>query len=394
VDRKVSTSGQAQATRQDPLTPANLPGTQAPDHRPAQTCVFARSPGAGKLLTPKKYASTRVFTTYSRVLSLLAETHHKREQRRQRRRVSPGSSDSGNRIVFNNPSRRSDARAGSRAGGAQEAEGAPAAGSGPAPVPSGRLCPGARIPAARPTRQQRPHPPLPGGKPRRPTGGRVGKADPGASLAAPGPGLQGARQRLARSRGTAEWESGLRRVRRGCGRAAGGMEAGAAEAARCPPQPRCLSFGLCGGGDSPTSSAKHCAKPGRAGEALQTRRSAGPPPPPSAPRPPPGPDPAARPPAGRAPPRAQEKGLGRSPGPHLNVAGQSRGGSCEPEQQQDQEFARGRGGRGPGGRHPLPGRSSARLSSSHKRTPERSHRDPEASEACSPPPLGFYTDRN
>lgn len=273
MDRKVSTSGQAQATRQDPLTPANLPGTQAPDHRPAQTCVFARSPGAGKLLTPKKYASTRVFTTYSRVLSLLAETHHKREQRRQRRRVSPGSSDSGNRIVFNNPSRRSDARAGSRAGGAQEAEGAPAAGSGPAPVPSGRLCPGARIPAARPTRQQRPHPPLPGGKPRRPTGGRVGKADPGASLAAPGPGLQGARQRLARSRGTAEWESGLRRVRRGCGRAAGGMEAGEAEAARCPPQPRCLSFGLCGGGDSPTSSAKHCAKPGRAGEALQTRRS-------------------------------------------------------------------------------------------------------------------------
>ena len=52
MDRKVSTSGQAQATRQDPLTPANLPGTQAPDHRPAQTCVFARSPGAGKLLKP------------------------------------------------------------------------------------------------------------------------------------------------------------------------------------------------------------------------------------------------------------------------------------------------------------------------------------------------------
>lgn len=33
------------------------------------------------------------------------------------------------------------------------------------------------------------------------------------------------------------------------------------------PQPRCLSFGLCGGGGSSTSSAKHCAKQGRAGEA-------------------------------------------------------------------------------------------------------------------------------
>lgn len=276
---------------------------------------------------------------------------------------------------------------GSGAGGAQEAEGAPAAGSGAAPVPGA-----VRAPAS-----PRPGPLANKGRihrsrweARAPHGARVGTAAPGASPAAPGPGLQGAWQRLARSRGTAEWASGLRRVRRGCGGAAGGMGAGAAEAARCPPQPRCLSFGLCGGGDSPTSSAKHCAKPGRAGEALQTRRSAGPPPPPRAPRPPPGPDPS----AGRAPPRAHKKGLGRSPGPHLNVAGQRRGGSCEPEQQHDQEFASGRGGRGPGGRHPSPGRSSARLSSSHKRTPERPHRDPEASKACSPPPLGFYTDRN
>lgn len=103
----------------------------------------------------------------------------------------------------------------------------------------------------------------------------------------------------------------------------------------------------------------------------------------------------ARTPRQAALPRGRiRKGSGARPVPHLNVAGQRRGGSCEPEQQHDQEFASGRCGRGPGGRHPSPGRSSARLSSSHRRTPERPHRDPEGSEACSPPPLGFYTDRN
>lgn len=162
MDRKVSTSGQVQATRQDPLTPANLPDTQALDHRPAQTCAFARSPGAGKLRR-KSTLQPEFFTTYSRVLSLLAETHHKRELRRQRRRVSPGSSESGNRIVFNNPSRRSDARAGIRSGRRTGSRGRTRCGersrSG-----AGR-CPGARIPAARPTRQQRPHPPLPVGSP-------------------------------------------------------------------------------------------------------------------------------------------------------------------------------------------------------------------------------------
>lgn len=141
------------------------------------------------------------------------------------------------------------------------------------------------------------------------------------------------------------------------------------------PQPRCLSFGLCGGGGSSTSSAKHCAKQGRAGEA--------PPDPPQRRTTPTLPSPRRSPsPAGpRSPPvrskaalprQAKEAALRRPPGSHLDVSGQCRGRRREPEQQQDQEPAGGRGGRGPGGRHPSPGRSSARLSGSDTKTPELS----------------------
>lgn len=108
---------------------------------------------------------------------------------------------------------------------------------------------------------------------------------------------------------------------------------------------------------------------GRAGEGAPDPPQRRPPPPPPAPAPsgqsrtpPPARSQAAR------PRRAVETALGRSPGPHLDVAGQRRSGRCEPEQQQDQESARGRGGRGPGGRHPSSGRSSARLPSSHTPT--------------------------
>lgn len=130
--------------------------------------------------------------------------------------------------------------------------------------------------------QQRMHLLLPGGKPHHPTPGarcppQLGSwgqrgAVPGGSRAAPRSGAEDRRrgrgaQRLEESRERAGRASEPRRIPGGCGGAAGGMGAAEAEAARRPPQPRCLSFGLCGGGGSSTSSTKHCAKHGRAGEA-------------------------------------------------------------------------------------------------------------------------------
>lgn len=157
--------------------------------------------------------------------------------------------------------------------------------------------------------QQRPHLLLPGGKPHHPTRGARCPLRPGAwglrgaapEGARPPARPQGARQRLALSGGRAGWASGPRVAPKGCGGAVAGTVAGAARRPRAP-QPRCLSFGLCGGGGSPTSSAKHCAKQGRAGEGAPDppqRQTT-----PTAPRA--GPqrpvqDPAARPLAGRAP---------------------------------------------------------------------------------------------
>lgn len=98
--------------------------------------------------------------------------------------------------------------------------------------------------------------------------------------------------------------SGPRGAPRRSGGATGGMEAAAAEAVRRPPQPRCLSFGLCGDRGGPTfiqRSALHHAGAG-AGRERGTRRS---------------PDPrlsarlAPSPPAGRAP-TAGEKGCARA----------------------------------------------------------------------------------
>lgn len=63
--------------------------------------------------------------------------------------------------------------------------------------------------------------------------------------------------------GRARWSSGPHGDPRGGGGAPGGMGAGEADAVRRPRQPQCLSFGLCGGRGSPTSSAKHCTKQGR-----------------------------------------------------------------------------------------------------------------------------------
>lgn len=112
---------------------------------------------------------------------------------------------------------------------------------------------------------------FPGGRPP-PSGGSALPPRPRAA-----PEVQDCGPRFAQSRGRARWASGPRGVpQEDCG-ATGGMRAGTAGAVRRPPQPGCLSFGLCGGGGSPTSSAKHCAKLGR-GKERQTRRSAGPPP--------------------------------------------------------------------------------------------------------------------
>ena len=172
----------------------------------------------------------------------------------------------------------------------------------------------ARIPAARPTSPTKAASAAPRWEAPAPRGERAARPSPGPGSAQPPPERaqphrvsgyeppRGARQRLAWSRGRAGWASGPRGVPRGCGAAAGGMGAGAAEAARRPPQPRCLSFGLCGVGGSPTSSAKRCAKQRRAGEARQTRCSAGPPPPPRATRPPARPGP-------RGPPARRPRSL-------------------------------------------------------------------------------------
>lgn len=92
------------------------------------------------------------------------------------------------------------------------------------------------------------------------------------------------------------------------------------------------------------SSARHCTTQG-AGEGAPDPPQPGPPPPRAArPRP-------ARPQAA-LPRRVKKAALGRSSAAHLDVAGQRRGGCREPQQQQDEEPARGRGGRAPGGRHP------------------------------------------
>lgn len=108
-----------------------------------------------------------------------------------------------------------------------------------------------------------------------PSGGSARPPRPPRSRAAPE--VQDCGPRLARSRGRARWASGPRGVppRRlwRHGRHGGRDRRGGPS----PPAARCLSFGLCGGGGSPTSSAKHCAKQGR-GKERQTRRSAGPPP--------------------------------------------------------------------------------------------------------------------
>lgn len=235
-----------------------------------------------------------------------------------------------------------------------------------------------------PPRQQRPHPPLPGGKLRPPAW---------SALPAParGQGLHSRpRSDPSRTGSRAAGRPGAHgRGSRGPGGGRGGRlgRAGSPENVappragwglgrpRLPAAPRNPdAFHLASAASEAARPPALSAAPSRSGRGRRPRPAAEPDHPhrPHATRSPPGPNPTARPPAGRAPSQAQEKGLGRSPGAHLNVAGQSRGGCREPEQQQDQEFARGRGGRGPGGRHPSPGRSSARRSSSHTRTQELS----------------------
>lgn len=123
----------------------------------------------------------------------------------------------------------------------------------------------------------------------------------------------------------------------------------------------------------PDLRAKLCAKLRRAGGGLglgpATRSSAEPraAPPPADPHPP----------AGRAPRRPEDMPLRRSPGPHLDIASQSRGGRCKPKQQQDKKLAGGRSGRGPSGRHPSPGScgaGGAGLSRSHARSDQSAFR--------------------
>lgn len=118
----------------------------------------------------------------------------------------------------------------------------------------------------------------------------------------------------------------------------------------------------------PDLGAKLCAKLRRAGGGLEpaTRSSAEPrdAPPPADPRPP----------AGRAPRWPEDTPLRHSPGPHLDVASQSRGGCRKPKQQQDKKLAGGRSGRGPSGRHPSPGSCGAGRSRSHARSDQSAFR--------------------
>lgn len=118
----------------------------------------------------------------------------------------------------------------------------------------------------------------------------------------------------------------------------------------------------------PDLGAKLCAKLRRAGGGLgpATRSSAEPrdaPPPADL-----------RPPAGRAPRWPEDTPLRHSPGPHLDVASQSRGGCRKPKQQQDKKLAGGRSGRGPSGRHPSPGSCGAGRSRSHARSDQSAFR--------------------